>query len=165
MHPRRALYPLLQAFMVASCDAGASVSRLRSTPSSAGATLPATVEQPAASVAASDLPSTPAPTAQPTATTQTCQHEVLPPGSWMVTLVQDLRVRSQPRVSDDSIMYEPLLPEGANFSISSGPVFGSGHCWYEVELAADMLDGGVTRGWVAEGNRDGTPWIKNIPID
>jgi hypothetical protein len=164
MQPRRALWPLLVAIVVASCDAGASVPRLPSPPSSADATLSATVEAPA-SVAPSDLPSTPPPTDQPAATTQACQNEVLSPGSWMVTLVDGLRVRSQPRVSNDSTMYEPLLPKGTNFSISSGPVFGSGYCWYDVELAAEVLDGGITRGWVAEGNRDGTPWIKNIPID
>jgi hypothetical protein len=83
----------------------------------------------------------------------------------MITLVDNLRVRSQPRISDDSLKYDPLLPKGTNFSILRGPVFASGYWWYRVELASGVLQGGVTRGWVAEADRDGTPWIKNIPID
>ena len=102
---------------------------------------------------------------QPAATTQACTREALSPGSWMITLVDSLRVRSQPRVSDDSIMYAPLLPKGTNFSIVSGPEIASGYCWYRVELAAGVLRGGITRGWVAEGDHDGTPWIENAGID
>jgi hypothetical protein len=83
----------------------------------------------------------------------------------MVTLVDNLRVRSEPRISDDSIMYEPLLPQGTNFSIVRGPVLASGYSWYLVELAPGLLRDGITQGWVAEGDRDGTQWIKNIPID
>jgi hypothetical protein len=83
----------------------------------------------------------------------------------MITLVDTLRVRSQPRISDDSIKYEPLLPKGTTFETISGPVFDSGYWWYRVKLAAGVLQGGITEGWVAEGDRDGTPWIKNIPID
>jgi len=100
-----------------------------------------------------------------TPTTQASPHEVLAPESWMATLGDTLRVRSQPRISDDSKMYEPLLPKGTNFSIISGPVFASGYWWYRVELAAGVLHGGITQGWVAEGDHDGTPWIKNIGID
>ncbi len=62
-------------------------------------------------------------------------------------------------------MYEPLLPKGTNFSIMSGPVVDSGYCWYRVELATGLLDGGITHGWVAQGSRTGLPWIKNVPID
>lgn len=83
----------------------------------------------------------------------------------MVTLVDKLRVRSEPRVSDDSIKYEPLLPKGTMITVVGGPVVASGYSWYLVELEKVVLEGGITRGWVAGGDRDGTPWIMARGID
>jgi len=127
--------------------------------------IPVAASKPSEGVAPSDVPSK-SPSATPTAVVnKNCRSEVLLPGCWMVSLVDYLRVRSEPRVSDDSVMYEPLLPKGTNFSIRSGPVLDSGYCWYRVELATGLLDGGITHGWVAQGSRVGLPWIKNVPID
>ena len=106
-----------------------------------------------------------APSRPPKATAQPREREALPPTSWMITLVDNLRVRSEPRISDDSIKYEPLLPKGTTFEIVRGPVIASGYSWYLVKLAPGALRDGITQGWLAEGDRDGTPWIKNIPID
>jgi hypothetical protein len=46
-----------------------------------------------------------------------------------------------------------------------GPVIASGYSWYLVKLAPGVLHDGITQGWLAEADRDGTLWIKNIPID
>jgi len=107
----------------------------------------------------------PLPTAHSAVSAQPSPPVALEPGSWAVTLSDTLRVRSQPRVSEDSKMYEPLLRKGTNFSIVRGPTTGSGYWWYEVELAPGILDGAIRRGWVAAGDRDGAPWIAGAPID
>ena len=76
-----------------------------------------------------------------------------------VTVSDRLRVRSQPRVSDDSARYEPLLPTGTELLVVEGPVQASGYDWYRVAPVSLTLSGGVTEGWVAAADHDGTPWI------
>jgi len=80
-------------------------------------------------------------------------------GTVAVTVSDRLRVRSQPRVSDDSIKYEPVLPLGTKLQVVGGPVEASGYTWYEVEPVSLTLAGGAQRGWVAMADHDGTPWI------
>lgn len=80
-------------------------------------------------------------------------------------MVNTLRVRSQPNVGAESIKYEPLLGSGTEFEFVGGPADGSGYWWYQVSLAPGILGGGVTRGWIAAGDRDGTPWIQCMGID
>ena len=80
----------------------------------------------------------------------------LAPGRAAVTLVSGLRVRSQPRISDDSKLYEPLLSAGTQLYVLSGPVSASGYSWYEVV----RLGSGTMRvGWVASAAREGEPWL------
>jgi hypothetical protein len=71
-----------------------------------------------------------------------------------------LRIRSEPRVADDSIKYEPLLPVGAHLMILEGPVVANDYDWYQV-AAWDPADPEVAypAGWVSRGDHDGTPWI------
>src|SRR6185437_4382572 len=71
-----------------------------------------------------------------------------------------LRIRSEPRVADDSIKYEPLLGVGARLMILDGPVTANDYDWYQV-AAWDPKDPQATfpAGWVARGDHDGTPWI------
>ena len=71
-----------------------------------------------------------------------------------------LRIRSQPRIADDSIKYEPLLGVGARLMILDGPVEANDYDWYQV-AAWDPKDREATfpAGWVARGDHDGTPWI------
>ena len=80
-------------------------------------------------------------------------------GAVAKTVSGDLRMRSQPRVSDDSVKYEPLLPLGTELEVVGGPVEASGYTWYQVEPLTFALAGGVGRGWVASADHDGTPWI------
>jgi serine protease inhibitor len=99
------------------------------------------------------LAATPTPTPGPSA------PGGLIPGSVAVTVSDRLLVRSKPRVSDDSVMYEPVLPIGSELLVLGGPVVASGYTWFHVAPTSVALNGGVSDGWVAMAARDGTPWI------
>ena len=84
-------------------------------------------------------------------------------GSVVTTLADDgLRVRSAPRVSDDSAKQEPLLPLGTLLYVLEGPVSASGYAWYEV---APLESRDLPSGWVASADRDGVPWIISGDFD
>jgi len=87
-------------------------------------------------------------------------------GQIAVTVSENLRVRSEPRVSDDSIKYEPLLPLGTELKVLGGPVEGSGYVWYKVLPVSLTGLEGPGYGWVAMAGKDGEPWIAlaNAPI-
>ena len=78
------------------------------------------------------------------------------------TVADGLRVRSQPRVSDDSTKYEPLLPLGTQLLILDGPVSASGYTWYEV---VPLTTRPLPHGWVASASRDGEPWLGEGHLD
>jgi hypothetical protein len=81
-------------------------------------------------------------------------------GALLVTVTDDLRLRSKPRVSDDSRKYVPLLKIGTNLSVLDGPIAASGYWWYRVRLEDGLtLDHGITVGWVAAADHDGDAWI------
>ncbi len=80
-------------------------------------------------------------------------------GQVVVTVSDNLRVRSEPRVSDDSLKYEPLLPLGTDLKVIGGPTIGSGYTWYEVEPVSLTLRDGPGSGWVVAAAKDGEPWI------
>ncbi|MEA2544957.1 MAG: hypothetical protein QOI09_230 [Chloroflexota bacterium] len=78
-------------------------------------------------------------------------------GRVVTTLADDgLRVRSQPRISDDSHKFEPLLPPGTPLYVLDGPVAASSYAWYEVASLASRTQ---PTGWVASAGLDGQPWI------
>ena len=84
-------------------------------------------------------------------------------GSVVTTLADDgLRVRSEPRVSDDSLKLEPLLPLGSQLYVLDGPVSASGYAWYQVVPLASR---NLPSGWVASADRDGEPWIAADAFD
>ena len=70
-------------------------------------------------------------------------------GAVLVTVSDNVRVRSKPRVSSDSTRYEPVLPRGTEVVVTTGPVAASGYWWYKVELVDVTLKGGITTGWLA----------------
>jgi serpin B len=84
---------------------------------------------------------------------------LLAEGSLAITVTDDLRIRSAPEVSETSAKLTPLLPRGTELVILGGPVSASGYDWYHVEPLAFALDGGISDGWVASADHDGTPWL------
>ena len=131
--------------LVAGCSSSvASLAPGPSTPSSLGAAsaIPTPVATP-----------TPRPSASPMPTRTASRVTV---DTIAVTLVDGLRVRSKPRVSDDSFNYEPLLPLGTQLYVLDGPISASDYTWYEV---APLASRAHPRGWVASAGRDGEPWL------
>jgi hypothetical protein len=83
-------------------------------------------------------------------------------GTVAATIVDGLRVRSQPRIGNDSFKFEPLLPLGAKMYVLDGPVVASGYPWYEV---APLTSKTFPSGWVASTDRDGARWIESASFD
>jgi len=82
------------------------------------------------------------------------------PGALAVTVSDGLRVRSLPAVDGASANFQPLLPVGTQLEVLEGPVDGSGYTWIHVAPVGVTLDGGVTDGWVAIADHDGTPGVE-----
>ena len=81
------------------------------------------------------------------------------PNQVVVTVSDRLRVRSEPRVGDDSIKYDPVLPLGTELFVLDGPVTASGYTWFKVAPVSYAELSGPGFGWVASADKDGTPWI------
>lgn len=79
------------------------------------------------------------------------------PNPVVVTIVDRVRVRSEPRIADDSILYEPLLPIGTALFVLDGPTVASGYEWYQVAPLSFRAVG--TYGWIAAASREGEAWI------
>jgi hypothetical protein len=77
-------------------------------------------------------------------------------GSVVTTLADGMRVRTQPRVSDDSLKLQPLLPLGSPLYVLDGAVSASGYLWYEV---VPLGSRSLPSGWIASADRNGEPWI------
>ena len=101
---------------------------------------------------------TPPPTPGPTGSSTTVPTPTNLFIGRVVTVLADdgLRVRSEPRVSDDSLKLEPRLPLASQLYVLDGPVSASGYAWYEVVPLASR---DLPSGWVASAGRDGEPWI------
>ena len=75
-------------------------------------------------------------------------------------MTNDLRVRSEPGVSDGSVKLEPLLQDDTLVVVLDGPVQTSGYDWYLVQPTRDFRqDVEYPFGWVAAADKDGEPWI------
>ena len=118
-------------------------------PATASPGAPASAAPPAVPVA----PPRPVPVVTPAALA------MLPRGARAVTVTDDLRVRSEPRVSDDSVKHAPTLPVGTQLIVIGGPVQASGYTWIQVSPIGFKLRGNVDAGWVAIADHDGTPWV------
>jgi serpin B len=148
MH-RPAFVLLLAAVLIAACAAPDT----SATPASAPGLPTQSIEtvEPSTAVEPSATPSR-----APTLTPVPADPFV---GQVVVTVSDGLRVRSQPRVSDDSIRYEPLLPLGTELQVIDGPVSASGYVWYRVTPVSFSLRDGPGNGWVAMAGKDGEAWI------
>jgi hypothetical protein len=122
------------------------------------------IVEPPISTAPSALASPPVAIASPAATTP---PDAGSPSDFakdtIVTVVSNnVRVRSQPRVADDSIKYEPLLRIGDRMFVVRGPVVANDYDWYEVApvgVDAKRPWTSLPSGWIARGDHDGTPWV------
>jgi len=129
--------------LVAGCGSSAS-------PTPSGSATAAATVSPAAP--------TPASTASPGPSRSPAAPDPLV-GKVVVTVSDDLVVRSQPWVGDDSEMYKPWLPLGTELNVLDGPVAGSGYTWYKVAPVSFTALTGPGFGWVAMAGKDGEPWI------
>jgi hypothetical protein len=109
---------------------------------------------------------TPTPATTPTpGSSPVAAVDPLPPITYAVIQTNDLRVRSKPGVSDDSIKLTPKLDVGRLLAVVAGPVRASGYDWYLVEpLKEAFSNEKLPFGWVAAASRDGEPWIEPIDI-
>jgi hypothetical protein len=81
------------------------------------------------------------------------------PDTVAITVEPDLRVRSRPEVSDESVKYEPLLERGDALYVLDGPVEGSSYSWYNVYAPRTGL-----AGWVAAAAKTGEDWIAPVSL-
>ncbi|HET9521511.1 MAG TPA: hypothetical protein VFO73_10730 [Candidatus Limnocylindrales bacterium] len=93
---------------------------------------------------------------------------VLPADSLVQVVSPNLRVRSQPRVADDSAKFEPLLQPGDRLFVIEGPVVANDYDWYRIAPVGAVRNrhwSDLPSGWVARGDHDGTPWIAPVTRD
>jgi hypothetical protein len=158
---------LAACIAIAACSAGAGASP--ASPASGSASSLPTIAPASPSSAAT--PSSPArssgPTPSPSSIAVRTANASPPPttarpGDVVATLVPNVRVRSKPRVTDDSFKYDPLLPSGTKLYVLDGPVAGSGYDWYWV---APLTSNELPLGWVAAAGRDGEAWLGASDFD
>ena len=157
---------LALGLLVTACAAvTSSPERTASTPAPAASPSASTMPAATAAVVTSVLPSTEAPTTSPSSSAVGARFR---PDTFVEVVTDDLRVRTKPEVSDDSVKLEPLLWKGALAVVVDGPVEGSGYDWYLLEPLGEV-DLQVhadppAYGWVAAAARDGDPWLAGFPI-
>ncbi len=165
-HRRRAQTPtavlLLSLVLVGACGTDVAPSSVATASGSPGATPTAGAPSglPAATSSPTSAPTEVPPSAPPADGTG------LLPGTLAVTVTGNLRVRSEPRVADDSVKFVPTLGEGTELVVIAGRVSASGYSWVKVAPIGVDLKGGsgkgavaVDQGWVAIADHDGTPWV------
>ncbi len=103
-------------------------------------------------------PLAPVPTPAPTGTAKAAPGR-LGPDMVAVVVTDDLVMRSEPRISESSVVYERWLQRREQLYVLGGPVRGSGYQWYEVMPLSAKYD---ETGWVAAASRSGEPWIRPV---
>lgn len=162
----RALAPLFVGLLAASCASTPPPSPPSShagEPLQPSAWLAAQATRTATVPAGSRPTKTVEPTAPSVASPVNEAHAALGADSFVYVVTDNLRVRSKPEVSDESVKYEPLLWRGALAWVSEGPIRGSAYDWYLIhplgEADLQHHPDPPPAGWVAEASKDGVPWI------
>lgn len=117
-----------------------------------GASTPSSAAPPSSTVASPTVE--PGSTSAPSADGSSSAIPTFDADTFVVTVSDDIRVRSLPEVSEASKQFIPLLPLGTRLFVVAGPVSTSGFDWYLVAPKGE----GLPSGWVAAG-RPGDPWI------
>ena len=158
MRSSPSLLGFIVVLVVGGCGSPVGSASGSATPSASSSSTPAS---PLDSPSPSPTPVlTPSPTGSAAAVPKPTDSFV---GGVVTTLAGDgLRVRSEPRVSDDSLKLDPLLPVGSRLYVLDGPVSASGYAWYQV---APLMLRNLPSGWVASADRDGEPWIAAEDFD
>ena len=164
LRPLRSALILVTAAVLAvsACDAGIVPQGSAGSSSSPAAPI-ATPASTAVPAPPSAVPASPPASPEPSAPVGPAVS--LEPGAAAATVSDAVRVRSQPRVADDSVKHTPVLPKGAQLLVIEGPVEGSGYTWVRVAPIDVQLDKGVETGWVAVADHDGTPWVAPVAAD
>ena len=170
------------ASAVALCVALAGcVGVAATTPSASSVALPLLSPSPSPSPTASPSPSPtpkiePTPTPTPTPIPSPTPTQVIPrvsgggvalqPVSYAEVVVDDLRVRSKPGVSEESLKLTPKLQPGRLLLVVDGPVRASGYDWYQVApLKEAFSKEKLPFGWVAAAGKDGAHWIDPVDME
>ncbi len=104
-------------------------------------------------------PPQPSPTAAPSPTATPTPADVpLAPGDIVRTTMDDIFMRAEPRIAQDSAAYAPLLQAGTELEIMEGPTTADGYVWYRARPTNVTMLEGPGSGWVAVGRPDGL-WI------
>lgn len=132
--------------------------------------LDASVVLPSASAPAHGDEASPEPSTSPEPGASDVPLEPAGPSKFGTALAPDtlaevvsarLRIRSEPRVADDSIKYEPLLDVGDRLLVVAGPVVANDYEWYQVTAwRPGDPSTSLPVGWVSRGDHDGTPWLR-----
>ena len=136
-----------------------------STPTPSPVPSPTVTPSPSPTPTPSPTPA-PAPTAPPTPAPTPSPPTVFANPAVVKVVVDSLRVRSAPEISDASIKLTPLLGRGTKLAILSDPVKASGYTWYLVApldmssvWETNFKPGIHVSGWIAAASRDGEPWV------
>ncbi len=122
--------------------------------------------------ASSEQSSTPAATPQATtaATSAPGPEPVALEVDSLAEVIADdpLVIRSEPRVADDSEIYENQLQMGDVLFVTDGPISASGYQWYQVQpiqRPGSTFEEELPFGYVAAGSREGEPWLAALDFE
>ena len=150
--------------MLLGCSqtAAAPSAALSVSPSASASITPAPIDSPPPSPSPEPSPSVSAAPTEPVVPSVNIGSD-----SFARVIVNDLRVRSKPGVSDDSKKLEPLLQSGEVLLVLDGPVQASGYDWYQVQPVNSFNAANESSlfGWVAAAGKDGEPWLKRHRVD
>jgi hypothetical protein len=117
-----------------------------------------------ATPAGSPPPATPpASTSAPASGPAGTNGDILAPDMIGLVATDDLRVRS--KAGTGGKVQKRLLDAGTLVYVIAGPVEANGYRWYHVQpFGPGERALGLPSGWVAAGDKDGTPWLQPATI-
>ena len=150
------------ALVLAGC-AGAPAAA--SSPSTVALALPSPTPPPPTASPPPSLAPSPTAGAEPIPSIEPTHVAGVEPGLYAEVAASNLRIRSKPRVSDDSEKLAPLLQDGTRLLVIEGPVEASGYDWFHVQPSGyDKARRNYPSGWVAAG-KGGEHWIEPFEFD